>query len=309
MPGRDRRTVRRDRGGARRLLDRRVSPASTGRPRSRPGCRHARPRTRPEHAPTPTSGRSSSTRDDLAGVTARRRPSARGPAAPLAPQVLGALVRRYGHFDTAEDAVQEALLAAAPQWPADGRAGQPARLADHRRLPPAHRPAPQRAGAPAPRGRRGRPRLPDEWQRARRRRRDPATPTTRSILLFLCCHPALSPASQIALTLRAVGGLTTAEIARAFLVPEATMARRITRAKQTIKRQRRAVPRCPRATSAASRLGAVLHVLYLIFNEGYAATAGPALHRVRAGRRGDPAGPAGPRACCPTTARSPACSP
>jgi predicted RNA polymerase sigma factor len=99
------------------------------------------------------------------------------------------------------------------------------------------------------------------------------------ILLFLCCHPALSPASQIALTLRAVGGLTTAEIARAFLVPEATMTRRITRAKQTIKAS--GVPfGLPAAGERAARLGAVLHVLYLIFNEGYASTSGPDLQRV-----------------------------
>ena len=153
----------------------------------------------------------------------------------LAPQVLGALVRRYGHFDTAEDAVQEALLAAAAQWPTRRRAGQPARLADHGRLAPADRPAAQRAGPAAPRGRR----RPVGAARAVAGARPPTgrrrRPTTRSILLFLCCHPSLSPASQIALTLRAVGGLTTAEIARAFLVPEATMTRRISRAKQRIK--------------------------------------------------------------------------
>ena len=120
----------------------------------------------------------------------------------------------------------------------------------------------------------------------------PAESDDTLILLFLCCHPALSPASQIALTLRAVGGLTTAEIARAFLVPEATMTRRISRAKQRIKDS--GVPfGCRRAARAAERLGAVLHVLYLIFNEGYASTSGPSLHARRAVGRGDPAGPAG----------------
>ena len=100
----------------------------------------------------------------------------------------------------------------------------------------------------------------------------------RLIVLFMCCHPSLSPASQIALTLRAVGGLTTAEIARAFLVPEATMTRRITRAKQRIRDS--GIPfGLPAGPDRAERLGAVLHVLYLIFNEGYAATSGPSLHR------------------------------
>jgi RNA polymerase sigma factor (sigma-70 family) len=144
----------------------------------------------------------------------------------LAPQVLGAVVRRYGHFDTAEDAVQEALLAAATQWPGDGVPDSP------------------RGWLITVASRRLTDLLRNE--QARRRREDAVwmlpEPTGRTeqsddtlVLLFLCCHPALSPASQIALTLRAVGGLTTAEIARAFLVPEATMTRRISRAKQSIK--------------------------------------------------------------------------
>jgi RNA polymerase sigma factor (sigma-70 family) len=195
----------------------------------------------------------------------------------LAPQVLGAVVRRYGHFDTAEDATQEALIAAATQWPADG-------LPDHPRgwlITVASR------------------RLTDllRADQARQRREDtvarwvlpehglaPAAdrPSTDHddtlILLFMCCHPALTAASQIALTLRAVGGLATAEIARAFLVPEATMTRRISRAKQQIKAS--AVPfRMPAAPERAGRLAAVLHVLYLIFTEGYASTSGPTLHR------------------------------
>ena len=111
------------------------------------------------------------------------------------------------------------------------------------------------------------------------RRRPPASDSDDTlILLFMCCHPSLSQASQIALTLRAVGGLTTAEVARAFLVPETTMTRRISRAKQRIRRQRRAIPHAA-GRERAERLGAVLHVLYLIFNEGYAATSGPNLQR------------------------------
>ena len=118
---------------------------------------------------------------------------------------------------------------------AEGRPGQPARLADHGRLPPADRPAAQRAG-PARAGRTAVARRipPGEWL-APAADAAAAEPDDTLILLFLCCHPSLSPASQIALTLRAVGGLTTAEIARAFLVPEATMTRRISRAKQRIK--------------------------------------------------------------------------
>jgi RNA polymerase sigma factor (sigma-70 family) len=188
----------------------------------------------------------------------------------LAPQVLGALVRRYGHFDACEDAVQEALLAASVQWPDEGEPGNPRgwlvtvasrRLTDQLRSDEA------------------------------RRRREETTATLRSpdapdvsgeddtlILLFLCCHPALSPPSQLALTLRAVGGLTTAQIASAFLVPEATMAQRISRAKQRIKAAG-AQFEPPAEGERADRLGVVLHMLYLVFNEGYTATSGPYLHR------------------------------
>ncbi|HTS96950.1 MAG TPA: DUF6596 domain-containing protein [Streptosporangiaceae bacterium] len=195
----------------------------------------------------------------------------------LAPQVLGALVRRYGHFDTAEDAVQEALLAAATQWPAEGIPGNPRgwlitvasrRLTDLLRSEQARQRREEAAARQA---------LPGQWLA-------PAadTPATGAddtlILLFLCCHPALSPASQIALTLRAVGGLTTAEIARAFLVPEATMTRRISRAKQQVAGS--GIPfRRPAGPDREQRLSVVLHVLYLIFTEGYAATAGPSLVR------------------------------
>ena len=153
----------------------------------------------------------------------------------LAPQVLGALVRRYGHFDLAEDAVQEALLAAAAQWPTEGVPDNPRgwlitvasrRLTDLLRSEQARR---RREDTVAAVG----AARPVAGARRRPSSRSEADDTL--ILLFMCCHPSLSPASQIALTLRAVGGLTTAEIARAFLVPEATMTRRITRAKQSIK--------------------------------------------------------------------------
>jgi len=196
----------------------------------------------------------------------------------LAPQVLGALVRRYGHFDTAEDAVQEALLAAATQWPVDGIPDHPRawlitvgarRLTDLLRTEQARR---RREDTVAQRT------LPDDWLAPAADRVDAGSDDTL-VLLFLCCHPALSPASQIALILRAVGGLSTAEIARAFLVPEPTMTRRITRAKQGVADS--GVPfRLPSGSQRDERLAVVLHVLYLIFNEGYASTSGPSLHRV-----------------------------
>ncbi|MEV0717068.1 sigma-70 family RNA polymerase sigma factor [Asanoa sp. NPDC050611] len=188
----------------------------------------------------------------------------------LAPQVLGALVRHYGDFDAAEDAVQEALLAAATQWPADGVPDNPrgwlitvasrARIAAWRKDTARERREEtaarlSTAEGPAP------------------RRDDTLT------LLLLCCHPALTPASQVALTLRAFGGLTTAEIARALLVPEATVAQRISRAKQQI-RAAGARFTLPPPEELPARLAAVLHVLYLIFNEGYTASSGQRLHRV-----------------------------
>ncbi|HEY7485364.1 MAG TPA: sigma-70 family RNA polymerase sigma factor [Streptosporangiaceae bacterium] len=195
----------------------------------------------------------------------------------LAPQVLGAVVRRYGHFDTAEDAVQEALLAAATKWPDDGVPEHPRgwlitvaarRLTDLLRSEQARR---RREDAVATWT------LPEQWL-APAADRPRAESDDTLILLFLCCHPALSAASQIALTLRAVGGLTTAEIARAFLVPEDTMTRRISRAKRRIKES--GLPfGPPPAQQRAERLAAVLHVLYLIFNEGYVSTSGPNLHR------------------------------
>jgi RNA polymerase sigma factor (sigma-70 family) len=188
----------------------------------------------------------------------------------LAPQVLGTLVRRHGQFDACEDAVQEALVAAALQWAEDGVPGNPRSWL----LTVASR------------------RLVDEWrsESARRRREeaaatlelaDPGQPSGRDdtlALLFLCCHPSLSAPSQLALTLRAVGGLTTAEIANAFLVPEATMAQRISRAKQSIKDAGLRFD-LPPEPERAERLRVVLQVLYLVFNEGYTTTSGTALHR------------------------------
>ncbi|MEV1078832.1 sigma-70 family RNA polymerase sigma factor [Streptomyces sp. NPDC050211] len=186
-----------------------------------------------------------------------------------APQVLGALVRRYGHFDAAEDAVQEALLAAAGQWPSAGVPDNPRgwlirvasrKLTDALRSEEARRAREERAAALAVRETSGEDRAPREDD-------------TLS-LLFLCCHPDLTPPAQIALTLRAVGGLTTAEIARAHLVPEATMAQRISRAKQKVRGVRFGRP-----DNWQERLPAVLQTLYLIFNEGYTATSGTSLQR------------------------------
>jgi RNA polymerase sigma factor (sigma-70 family) len=196
----------------------------------------------------------------------------------LAPQVLGAVVRRFGHFVTAEDAVQEALLAATVQWPKDGVPGEPRawlikvasrRLTDLLRSEQARQRREDTVARWA---------LPEQWVAPAADQAGRAGADDTLILLFLCCHPALSPASQIALTLRAVGGLTTAEIARAFLVPEATMTRRITRAKQGIRASGEPFS-MPAAGELAGRLAAVLHVLYLIFNEGYASTSGPDLQR------------------------------
>ncbi|MFD2469818.1 RNA polymerase sigma factor [Amycolatopsis silviterrae] len=186
----------------------------------------------------------------------------------LAPQVLGALVRRYGRFDPAEDAVQEALLKASQQWPDSGIPERPfgwllqvasRKLIDLLRAEQARREREVRAaredvGAPA------------------------GDADDTLILLLLCCHPSLSAASQIALTLRAVGGLTTNEIARMFLTSEDSMTRRISRAKRTV--QDSGVPfRMPPEEARGERLGAVLHVLYLIFTEGYSATSGPDVRR------------------------------
>ncbi|HEX5424071.1 MAG TPA: sigma-70 family RNA polymerase sigma factor [Candidatus Acidoferrales bacterium] len=194
----------------------------------------------------------------------------------LAPQVLGAVIRRFHEFAPAEDAVQEALIAAATQWPHDGIPENPRgwliqvasrRMADYIRSESARRRRENEVAEEAAR-------LPEPSAIDARPEEDDDT----LVLLFMCCHPALTPSSAIALTLRAVGGLTTAEIAHAFLVPEATMAQRISRAKQTIKSS--GIPfQMPAADERDERLRVVLHVLYLIFNEGYAASAGPQLQR------------------------------
>ena len=193
----------------------------------------------------------------------------------LTPLVVGAVARRFRDFAAAEDAVQEALLAAATQWPQDGLPDNPRawltqvafrRMTDQIRSDSARR------------------RREEEMAIETSRAFDPAPEEDDTlVLLFMCCHPALTPASAIALTLRAVGGLTTAEIAKAFLVPEATMAQRISRAKQSIKDS--GIPfQLPTASERAERLKAVLHVLYLIFNEGYTSSAGPRLQRVELSR-------------------------
>jgi RNA polymerase sigma factor (sigma-70 family) len=190
---------------------------------------------------------------------------------PLAPQVLGTLARQHGQFDACEDALQEAMLAAATQWPGEGVPDNPKAwliTVANRRLTDLFR-----------------------SESARRRREDtiaampvpepevaPDTDDTLTLML-LCCHPTLSTASQVALTLRAVGGLSTAQIASAFLVPEATMAQRISRAKATIKKAG-ATFTLPPPDEQDVRLSTLLHVLYLVFNEGYTASSGPSLQRV-----------------------------
>ncbi|HEV2345002.1 MAG TPA: DUF6596 domain-containing protein [Actinocrinis sp.] len=186
----------------------------------------------------------------------------------LAPRVLGALTRRYGQFDSCEDAVQEALLAAAVQWPKQGVPDSPQawlttvatrRLTDQWRSDHARRQREANVAALAP---------TDAALTAGPGEEQPPEQDDTLTLLFLCCHPALSEASQLALTLRAVGGLTTAHVARAFLAPEATMAQRISRAKQRIKAT--GIPfRLPPDAERPGRLRVVLHVLYLIFNQGY----------------------------------------
>jgi RNA polymerase sigma factor (sigma-70 family) len=201
----------------------------------------------------------------------------------LAPQVLGAVVRRYGHFDAAEDAVQEALLAAATQWPAQGVPEHPKgwlitvasrRLTDQLRSDEARRRREAAAALAEPDGPGG-PGAPAAATQDDERSTGQDDTLT---LLFLCCHPELTPPSQLALTLRAVAGLSTAEIARAFLVPEPAMAQRISRAKQRIAATgARFAP--PPPGEWAGRLRVVLHVLYLMFNEGYAASSGDAASR------------------------------
>src|SRR5687768_2420554 len=183
----------------------------------------------------------------------------------LTPLVLGVLVRRYRDFASCEDAVQEALVAASRQWPASGVPDNPRAWLIHvatRRLTDQIR---------AEAARRLREQLVVAFVPAEQQIEVAAGANERDDTLdlyFMCCHPALSASSQIALTLRAVGGLTTAEIASAFLVPEPTMAQRLSRAKQSIKSSK--IPfEMPSESERAERLGSVMHVLYLVFNEGY----------------------------------------
>jgi RNA polymerase sigma factor (sigma-70 family) len=196
----------------------------------------------------------------------------------LAPQVLGAVARRHGDFAAAEDAVQDALIAAASQWPVQGIPANPRgwlfqvavrRLTDQVRSELARR---RREDAVAGE-------LWADWAFVPPPDVEVEVDGDDSLaLLFMCCHSALTSPTAIALTLRAVGGLTTAEIANAFLVPEATMAQRISRAKQTIKTS--GIPfSLPALGDRAERRSAVLHVLYLIFSEGYTSSIGPSLHR------------------------------
>jgi RNA polymerase sigma factor (sigma-70 family) len=196
---------------------------------------------------------------------------------PLAPQVLTALVRHHRHFDLCEDAVQEALLAATLQWPGQGVPDDPRawlirvasrRVIDQLRSDGARQRRETAVAVAVPADALTAPPADD----------DAAPGDDTLTLLFLCCHPTLTPASRIALTLRAVGGLTTAEIARAFMVPEATMAQRISRAKQRVRAEGLQLQPPPEA-EREERLGAVLHVLYLVFNEGYSATSGDDLQR------------------------------
>jgi RNA polymerase sigma factor (sigma-70 family) len=201
----------------------------------------------------------------------------------LAPQVLGVVARRFRDFSSAEDAVQEAMLAAFRQWPREGIPENPRgwlirvasrRMTDIVRSEMARR---QRETA-----------MTTEEEPAIESPEDieaDMDPEDTLVLLFMCCHSALSTSSAIALTLRAVGGLTTAEIANAFMVPEATMAQRISRAKQNIKASK--VPfRMPTPQERRERLPAVLHVLYLIFSEGYASSIGTQLQRLDLAREG-----------------------
>ena len=197
----------------------------------------------------------------------------------LAPRVLGAMSRRFRDFSAAEDAVQEALIAAASQWPRHGIPDNPRawlltvatrRFTDHIRSESARRQREEQFVNAAG---------PDTLIVPSPDASDSAERDDTLALFFTCCHPALTASSALALTLRAVGGLTTAEIARAFLVPEATMAQRISRAKQTI--QSCGAPfGTPSEAERGARLETVLHVLYLIFNEGYTSSSGDQVHRV-----------------------------
>jgi predicted RNA polymerase sigma factor len=194
------------------------------------------------------------------------------------------LTRRYGDFHAAEDAVQEATLAASLQWPRDGVPERPLgwlvqvasrRLIEQVRSEQARR---QRESLVAHQHR-------DDLVGTAADAEVTADGDDTLVLLFLCCHPVLSTASAVALSLRAVGGLSTEEVARAFLVPTATMAQRISRAKQALRKEQ-APFRMPERSDWRMRLDAVLHVLYLVFSEGHTSTAGSALQRPDLAREG-----------------------
>ena len=194
----------------------------------------------------------------------------------LVPQVLGAVIRRFHDFAAAEDAVQEALVAAFTQWPQEGMPENPRgwliqvasrRMLDYWRSEEARH---NRETAVALEAQTLAPAADHELA---------MNQDDTLILFFMCCHPALTASSAVALTLRAVGGLTTAEIAHAFFVPESTMAQRISRAKQSIKTSGVRFS-LPTPQEQAQRLRSVLHVLYLIFNEGYTSSSGPDLQRL-----------------------------
>ncbi|NUQ29034.1 MAG: RNA polymerase sigma factor [Acidobacteriaceae bacterium] len=193
----------------------------------------------------------------------------------LAPQVLGIVARRYRDFAAAEDAVQEALIAAALQWPQTGVPENPRgwliRVASRRMLDVIRSEIARRE------------REQEVALDALRQDVTDVDPDDTVTLFFLCCHPSLTPASAIALTLRAVGGLTTAQIAHAFLVPEATMAQRISRAKAAIKAAGSRF-HMPEGKEQNERLAAVLHILYLVFNEGYVASVGESAQRIELSR-------------------------
>jgi RNA polymerase sigma factor (sigma-70 family) len=199
---------------------------------------------------------------------ADRRGDIEGPLRESAPRVLAAVVRRFGDFADSEDAVQEAMIDAARQWPTQGIPESPAawliavaarRMTDRIRADSARREREERIAAE-----------PDPGPGAE------ADDTLA--LIVMCCRPELTPASAVALTLRAVGGLTTAQIAAAFLVPEKTMGRRIARAKATVAAAGEPFG-LPAPAERAQRLRTALAVLYLIFNEGYAASEGHDLAR------------------------------